>query len=171
MKRYENTRKRMKEKQGKISANTFGCTKVKWSVSWSLLVWVECSSQGGFMHPYSHTFGLAKWGRNTVEEEEPSSNSRHEVYTQATRVLPSMRSHLQQTQLPEGISLRIIDQIQWSWACSKALDVYFPRNAHFLHLDQPIKRYGPKIRDCPKLDCISVLYFVGWSWPIKWSPN
>jgi len=135
------------------------------------LVWIECSSQGGFMHPYFHTFWPCKGGRNTAEEEEPSRNSQNDVYTQATRVLPSMRSHLQQAQLPEEISLRIQGQSQWCWACWKSMDVYFPGNAHLRHLDLSIKSYGPKSRDCPKLDCISVLYFVGWSWPTKWSPN
>jgi len=52
-------------KTRQISAITFGWTKEKWDVSWSLLVWIECSSQGGFMHLYIHTFWPCKRGGRT----------------------------------------------------------------------------------------------------------
>ena len=155
----KNTRKEMRENKEKFS-NHIRMHQGEMVCLLKSLVWIECSSQGGFMHPYSHTFWPCKGGRNTAKEEEPSSNSRNEVYTQATRVLPSMRSHLQQAQLPEGICLRIIGQIQWYWACRKSLDVYSPRNAHFLHLDHPSKSYSTRTTDCQKLYCISVFYFV-----------
>ena len=155
MKRWIHT-KRNERKQRKISATTFGCTKVKWCVSWSLLVWIECSRQGDSCTlTFTRLALLGKRGmhlergrmQQRAEKIKYKGFTRFDINAFTPAASPTSRGHISQNNRRNQMILGWLERSRFTFSreCSfaafgPAVQNLWPKAVSYTHLTLPTKR-------------------------------